>query len=209
MRTCVYIDASNLSYGGRKSLGWSIDYRKFFAYLQDKYGAEKVYYFGGIEIHHFPFDYIKSETVPLVELEKYLTDLIYLKGKYMTDAKIVLLDKHLNRVRFYKKLEQFGYTVLLKPVKTYKEEDGSRHRKANCDVDISFSLMRDASVYDRLILVSGDGDFLPVLKYLRSEGKRVLLLSRSERTAREIKRFAGSAFRDFHYLEKHIKQESV
>lgn len=48
MRTYAFIDASNLFYGGEKSLGWKIDYAKLFSYLEGKYGADKVYYFGGV-----------------------------------------------------------------------------------------------------------------------------------------------------------------
>jgi uncharacterized LabA/DUF88 family protein len=209
MRSYAFIDASNLSYGGKKSLGWSIDYAKLIEYLKEKYGVEKICYFGGVEIHHFMFDYLANDTVPVKELEVYLSDLVKKKGKEMTEAQLVLMDRHLKRVRFYRKLEKFGYCLVLKPVKTYEEEDGSRRRKANCDVDMAFHLMRDKDEFDRAVVISGDGDFLPVLKHLRSEGKEVLLLSRSERTAREIKQFAGSEFRDFHYLRERLKQEEV
>jgi len=58
MRTNAYIDASNLFYGGKKSLGWSIDYKKLYEYLEDKYQASQIYYFGGVEIQRFPFDYL-------------------------------------------------------------------------------------------------------------------------------------------------------
>jgi len=55
--------------------------------------------------------------------------------------------------------------------------------------------------------LSGDGDFLPVLKYLRSNGKEVIILARGPRTAREIRQFAGSNFRDFVRLEKYVNFE--
>jgi len=65
----AFIDAANLFYGGQKSLGWKIDYRKLLRYLKDKYGISKALYFGGAEIHTFRFDYMKNDTVPLVGLE--------------------------------------------------------------------------------------------------------------------------------------------
>jgi hypothetical protein len=58
MRTFAFIDASNLFYGGRKSLGWSIDFEKLFNYLQNRFQVSNIYYFGGIEIHAFHFDYL-------------------------------------------------------------------------------------------------------------------------------------------------------
>lgn len=56
-------------------------------------------------------------------------------------------------------------------------------------------------------MLSGDGDFLPALKYLRQNAKEVLVLARGPRTAKEIKRFAGSQFLDFEYLRTHLEFE--
>jgi uncharacterized LabA/DUF88 family protein len=58
MKTYVFVDASNLFYGGKKSLGWSVDYKKLYEYLENKYEASKVFFFGGVEIYKFPFDYL-------------------------------------------------------------------------------------------------------------------------------------------------------
>jgi len=207
MKTSAFIDASNLFYGGKKSLGWSIDYEKLLAYLKEKYGVKTAYYFGGVEIHRFAFDYLKHDTVPIEELGKYLIDLIREKGKYMTDAKLVLLDRHLRRVHFYLKLKAFGYHLVLKPVKTYEDEDGNPTRKANCDVDMAFYMMQNERSFDRAVVLSGDGDFLPVLKYLRQSGKEMYVLARSKRTAKEIKQFAASEFRDFEYLRELLKRD--
>ena len=206
MKTSSFIDASNLFYGGKKSLGWSIDYKKLLAYLKEKYDVGIAYYFGGVEIHRFPFDYLTHDTVPIEDLEKYLADIIREKGKYMTDAKLVLLDRHLRRVHFYLRLKAFGYHLVLKPVKTYEDEDGNPTRKANCDVDMAFYMMQNGHSFDRAVVLSGDGDFLPVLKHLRKSGKDVYVLARSKRTAKEIKQFAASEFRDFEYLRELLKR---
>lgn len=98
-------------------------------------------------------------------------------------------------------LEQFGYTLFLKPVKLYEQNDGTTKRKANCDVDMAFHLMKEKDNFDRVVILSGDGDFLPVLKYLAEIHKEVIILGRGERTAKEIKQFAGNNFRDFEYLK--------
>ncbi len=203
MKTFVFIDASNLFYGGEKSLGWKIDYDKFFQYLKEKYSAENVFYFGGVEIHNFPYDYQTEETVPIKNLEKHLLSL--LQDKRLSEADIVLIGRHLQRVRFYLRLQQFGYNLFLKPVKMYEQEDGTTKRKANCDVDMAFHLMKEKDNFERVVVLSGDGDFLPVLKYLKENKKETIILARANRTAREIKQFAGGNFRDFTKLETHVK----
>ena len=205
MKTFAFIDASNLFYGGEKSLGWKIDYRKLFAYLKEKYKIGKALYFGGVEIHDFVYNYQSEDSVPVKNLKNYLVDLIKNKGQKLDDATLILINRHLQRVKFYLKLEQFGYDLFLKPVKMYDQEDGMTRRKANCDADMTFHLMKEKDNFDRVVILSGDGDFLPVLKYLRKLGKEVIILSRGPRTAREIRQFAGSNFRDFVRLEKYIK----
>ncbi len=210
MKTYAFLDASNLFYGGKKSLGWSIDFEKLFHYLKERFQVSSACYFGGVEIYDFPFDYLNNDTVPLEELEDYLTKYVEENTKTLTSAKLVLLDKHLKQVRFYQKLQKFGYHLILKPVKSYEDEDGNLKRKANCDVEMAFYLMRDQNDFDRVIFLSGDGDFLPVLKYLRGVAKKeVLVLARGSRTAREIKKFAGDRFMDFTTNNMRIRLERI
>jgi uncharacterized LabA/DUF88 family protein len=206
-RTFAFIDASNLFYGGEKSLGWKIDYEKLLLYLRKKYDISRTFYFGGVEIHDFKYDYLQAETVPIEEVERHLSKLIRSKGASMTEAMLLLINRHFQRVRFYLKLKQFGYELHLKPVKLYEQEDGTTRRKANCDVDMAFWLMKEESRFNRAVILSGNGDFLPVLKYLREEGKEIIILARGLRTAREIRQFAGSNFRDFTRLERAVKFE--
>ena len=59
---------------------------------------------------------------------------------------------------------------------------------------MAFYLMKEKDSFDKVIVLSGDGDFLPVLKHLREIGKKVAILARGPRTAKEIKRFAGDKF---------------
>lgn len=205
--TYVFIDASNLFYGGEKSLGWKIDYQKLLIYLKDKYKMSKALYFGGVEIHNFDFNYLKNDTVSIEDLERYLTGIVKEQGNKMTEAMLLLLNRHLQRIRFYLKLEKFGYELHLKPVKLYEQDDGTTKRKANCDVDMAFYLMKEKDNFDRIVVLSGDGDFLPVLKYLRNQGKEIIILARGPRTAKEIRQFAGGNFRDFEYLKYRIRMK--
>jgi len=206
MKTFVFIDASNLFYGGEKILGWKIDYQKLLDYLKNKYNASKFLYFGGIEIYDFQYNYLDNETVPLSAVYKFLIEKIKNENTKLDEATLTLLSRHIKRIKFYLKLEQFGYELHLKPVKRYYQDDMIR-RKANCDVDMAFHLMQQKDNFDRVIVLSGDGDFLPVLKYLKKSHKDVLILARGERTAKEIRQFAGSNFRDFEYLKYILEME--
>ena len=208
MKTYAYIDASNLFYGGEKSLGFKIDYKKLGQYVKLKYQAERILYFGGVEAHNYPFDYLKQDSIDIDHLKDHLLEL--LRGQKdnidIPDAKTILLHRHLQRAKFFSKLKQFGYHLFLKPVKAYWDQVFEiKKRKANCDVDMTLRMMLDKDSFDRVLILSGDGDFLPVLKYLKKIGKEVLVLARGERTAREIRQFAGPNFRDFARLRAFVE----
>lgn len=203
----AFIDASNLFYGGEKSLGWKIDYRKLFLYLKQKYNVSKVYYYGGVELYDFDYsilDYYKP--IDLEKLIKYLS--AKLKDSNLNEAELLVLGKHIQRAKFYKKLELFGYNLRLKPVKIYHGDDGKTTKKANCDVDMTFDLMRLMEKYSGALVLSGDGDFVPVLSYLRHKGRKITILGRAERTAKELKQLVGEEFRDFHFLREILRYKS-
>lgn len=191
----AFIDASNLFYGGEKSLGWKIDYQKLIKYIKKKYLVKKVFYYGEVELDGFPYSILDKKPIDLIKLIKYL------KGK--NDDNI----KSIARIKFYLKLAEFGYLLQLKPVKIFHEPGGKISKKANCDVDMTFDLMRYIKEYSDVLILSGDGDFAIVLKYLMELGKKVTVLARGERTARDIRQLVGGEFRDFVRLRKEIEFE--
>ena len=98
---------------------------KLLKYLKEKYGITRVLYFGGVETHTFKYDYLENEMVPIEQLERHVTHFIQERGKHMNDAALLLISRHLQRVRFYLKLQKFGYELYLKPVKLYEQDDGT------------------------------------------------------------------------------------
>lgn len=200
----AFIDASNLFYGGQKSLGWRIDYEKLFKYLKEKYGARKIFYYGGIEIYDYNYSILDKKPIDLDKLIEHLRNKLKI-GNHLNEAEIFLLGKHIQRSKFYRKLKQFGYELRLKPVKIFTDEDGNTTKKANCDVDMTFDLMRLMGQYSGAVVLSGDGDFAIALNYLKSKGRKIIILARGERAAKEIRQLAGSDFRDFARLRSKIE----
>ena len=108
-------------------------------------------------------------------------------------------DNH-KQAEFYEILKKVGFCLVLKPVKIYRQLDGSTVRKANCDVDLTFYAMRDKEKFKRIIFFSGDGDFEVLLKYFTEEGKKVVVFANARRTAKEIKRLKSIQFNDLGVL---------
>lgn len=101
------------------------------------------------------------------------------------------------QAKFYTILREIGYELVLKPVKLYRQEGGKQVRKANCDVDLTFYAMRDIEAFEKVIFLSGDGDFEILLKHFVKIKKKVIIIANSRRTAKDIKRLKGVQFNDF------------
>lgn len=74
---------------------------------------------------------------------------------------------------FYSVLRDFGYKVIQKEVKWYTDEDGNRVAKANADLDLAVDALLQSENLDRVMLVTGDGDFVQVVRALQNKGCRV------------------------------------
>lgn len=84
--------------------------------------------------------------------------IIYFTGRFRADAEM------------YKLLETKGVEIVFKEI--YNENS---KLKANCGVEISHRITRDLdfNLVDKVVLVSGDGDFVHVLDYAFNSNRRV------------------------------------
>ncbi|KPA15291.1 hypothetical protein MHK_004515 [Candidatus Magnetomorum sp. HK-1] len=74
---------------------------------------------------------------------------------------------------FYDTLRDLGYKVIQKNVKRYIDEEGHEFSKANSDLDMAVDALLQSSALTRVVLVTGDGDFLQVVRALQNKGCRV------------------------------------
>ncbi len=73
---------------------------------------------------------------------------------------------------FHDKLREQGFKVILKTVKWYTAESG-RVGKANADLDLAVDALLQSENLDRVLLATGDGDFVQVVSALQNRGCRV------------------------------------
>jgi len=60
-------------------------------------------------------------------------------------------------------------------------------KKADWDVGIVVDAIRASSSADVIVLVSGDGDFIPLIEYLKNQGKRVEVIAFGRSTSSKVK----------------------
>ncbi|CRN71157.1 NYN domain protein [Pseudomonas aeruginosa] len=70
-----------------------------------------------------------------------------------------------------------GCKVHCKPCKSYRQDSGSVVTKGNCDVELTVDVMLHAGRLDRVVLVTGDGDFVSLVHALQDQGIRVEVMA--------------------------------
>ena len=79
--------------------------------------------------------------------------------------------------RFHSALRDIGYKVIQKEVKWYTDESGTRIGKANVDLELAVDALLQSTSIDRVILATGDGDFVQVVNALQNAGCRVEIVA--------------------------------
>ena len=83
--------------------------------------------------------------------------------------------------------EILRFKLRTKPLKEYLDHTPeSPHRKANFDVEIAVDATHKLKEFDTLMLFSGDCDFEYLIKFLRGQGKIVIVFSRVGHVAKEL-----------------------
>jgi uncharacterized LabA/DUF88 family protein len=78
---------------------------------------------------------------------------------------------------FHSSLRDFGYKVNQKYVKRYTDADGNTATKANSDLDMAVDMLLQSEKLDRVLMLTGDGDFVQVVRALQNRGCRVELVA--------------------------------
>jgi uncharacterized LabA/DUF88 family protein len=91
---------------------------------------------------------------------------------------------------FATSLERIGYIVKIKDVRT--RSDGSA--KANWDMGIALDILGILDRVDTIVLASGDGDFVPLIDFIKAKNRRVEIFAFAENTAYDLKEKADKFF---------------
>src|SRR3989344_3672599 len=92
---------------------------------------------------------------------------IYLKENYGVTKAFLFIGFVEGNTDLYTNLQEAGFLCVFKPTLKYK--DGST--KGNCDAELVLQAMIEFKNYDKAIIVTGDGDFYCLAKYLFEQNK--------------------------------------
>ncbi|WP_416676286.1 LabA-like NYN domain-containing protein [Egbenema bharatensis] len=116
------------------------------------------------------------------------------------------LKDHQDQRGFRDALISLGYTVRVKVLKEYYDDNSGRiSQKANLDIEIVVDMFNTVDQYDRVILFSGDGDFERAIELLRSKNTHITVVSTEGMIAREL-RNATDRYIDLNDLRPYIEK---
>lgn len=103
---------------------------------------------------------------------------VYLKEKYNVSTAYLFIGYLQEKQDLYSSLQKAGYVLIFKPV----FPDGGGEVKGNVDADLVLQAMIDFNNYDKAIIVSSDGDFYSLVKYLYENNKLRIVMSPYNKT---------------------------
>ncbi|MFH1662122.1 MAG: NYN domain-containing protein [Candidatus Falkowbacteria bacterium] len=97
----------------------------------------------------------------------------YLKEKYNISVAYLFIGYIPENQDLYSSLQSVGYQLVFKPTLS----DGDSEVKGNVDADLVLQVMLDYKKFDKAIIVSSDGDFYSLVKYLYKQNKLKFVMS--------------------------------
>ena len=112
---------------------------------------------------------------------------VYLKEKYGVQKAYMFMGFFPENQELYNFLQSVGYVLIFKPILKTKEEKV----KGNCDAELVLQAMTDYDEYKQAVVVSGDGDFYCLVKYLLTRDKLAKVLAPSQKNCSSLLRRAA------------------
>jgi len=111
----------------------------------------------------------------------------YLKLKHNVSKAFLFIGYVEENKVLYDYLKRSGYVCVFKKVIEYKDKDIVM--KGNIDADLVLHAMIELSHYDKAIIVSGDGDFYPLIDYLKKKNKLLKIITPNKKYSSLLLKF--------------------
>jgi uncharacterized LabA/DUF88 family protein len=80
-------------------------------------------------------------------------------------------------LEYYSAVRDAGFKIIEKKVQHFVDRNGIERTKANADLDMAVDCLLQSEHLDRVVLGTGDGDFVQVVRALQNRGCRVEIIA--------------------------------
>jgi len=127
---------------------------------------------------------------------------VYLQEKYAVQKAFMFLGFVPEHQDLYQSLQDYGFILIFKP--TLELKNGKV--KGNCDAELVLQVMIELDDYQKAIIVSGDGDFHCLVKYLAKQNKlEKVLVPTNKNCSVLLRKAAGNKIAIINDLRKRLE----
>ena len=94
----------------------------------------------------------------------------------------VVKAQNIDEQKFFEALDNQGFEVKMKDLQIFY----GGHKKGDWDVGIVIDIIRLSPKLDVVVLVTGDGDFIPLVEYLKNHGQYVEVVAFGESASSQL-----------------------
>lgn len=114
----------------------------------------------------------------------------YLRNKFHVKQAFLFIGYTPHNTDLYNMLQKFGFTLIFKPTVPFTDEKGHQTMKGNVDAElVLYSAAIEYRHYDKAVVITGDGDFACLFKFLKQRHKLAKIITPTKRYSKLLKPF--------------------
>lgn len=130
---------------------------------------------------------------------------LYLKNRLGVEKVFLFIGYDKNNIDLYKMLKSYGYVLVFKPTIIYAE-NGKRTMKGNVDAELVLhSAAIEYNNYGKAIIITSDGDFTCLVKYLKENDKLAKIITPTKYYSSLFKPYASDIL-PLNHIKKNISR---
>jgi len=120
------------------------------------------------------------------------------ESEFLTEAIIYMIrSPDFDSSKFESKMLSIGYSLRIKDAVKVSKGKYVTYKQTNHDIAIAIECIDRMNTFDKLILMSGDGDFVDLCDYIRKKGKKIEIWSFKECYNSDLEAYADR----MHFIE--------
>ena len=115
----------------------------------------------------------------------------YLRDKLEVEKAFIFIGYDQSQTALYSALQSYGFILIFKPTVIYRDPTGHKQMKGNVDAELVLHASAiEYSNYKRAVIISSDGDFACLVRFLSENNKLSKLITPTEHYSKLLRPFS-------------------
>lgn len=114
----------------------------------------------------------------------------YLRDKLNVEKAFIFIGYDQSQTALYSALQSYGFILVFKPTVIYRDPSGHKQMKGNVDAELVLHASAiEYANYKKAIIISSDGDFACLIRFLSEHNKLEKLITPTEQYSKLLRSF--------------------